>query len=208
MEFKELVGSRRTVRRFLPDPIAKSDIKEIIQTATKACNSGNEQNWRFIVIQSETLKKKMAQTVRDKAAWLNDEVEKVNQTVTSKYVPQEFILEPPIVIAVVATSTYWSKPDLLMFELGYSQKEVADLRCRGDMQTIGAVTQLILLAAWENGFGGCWMTGLLFARKELEELLGIADDESLAALIPIGKPAIMPASRGRKPVEEVISFFE
>jgi nitroreductase len=94
-----------------------------------------------------------------------------------------------------------------MLEAGYSEKEVDDLRCTGDLQTMSAVIQLILLAAWEKGFGGCWMTAPLFARKELEELLGITDGNLLAAIIPIGKPAAVPAGRGRKAVEEVISFI-
>ncbi len=207
MDFKELVGSRRTIRSFLPEPIAKDDIKEIIRTATSACNSGNKQNWRFIIIQNETVKNKLAQIVREKAAWLIDEVGKVKTTDKPSYTPQEFFLEAPIVIGVVATSKYWTKPDLLMLDLGYSEKDVADLRCRSDLQTIGAVIQLILLAAWEKGLGGCWMTGPLFARKELEKLFGLKAEESLAALIPIGKPVVIPAGTGRKPVEEVISFL-
>ncbi len=206
MQFKELVDSRRSIRRFLPDSIAEDDIKEIIQTATKACNSGNKQNWHFIIIQSKMLRNKMAKIIRDKAEALLDEVKKNAQEIV-EYSPQEFYLEAPITVAVVATSSYRSKPDQLLLTLGYSDREVGDLRCRGDLQTIGAVIQLLLLAAWDKGLGGCWMTGPLFARKELENLLGISDGASLAAMIPIGKPAIIPINRGRRPVSEVMTFI-
>lgn len=207
LEFKDLVASRRSIRKFLPEPIDKVDIEEIISTATNACNSGNKQLWHFIIIQSEDVKNKMAEIGRDKVAYLVNEANKANPTVEATYTAQEFYLEAPVVIGVVATSKYRTKPDLLMIEAGCSEKVIDDLRCRGDLQTIGAVTQLILLAAWEKGLGSCWMTGPLFARKELEELLGITDGGSLAALIPIGKSAIIPASRGRRPVAEVMSFI-
>lgn len=198
---------RKTVRRFLPDFISDNDIKEIISTATHACNSGNEQLWQFLIIRNDEIKKRIAEAVRVKAAQLIDEVVKIKGGDKPTYAPQEFFLEAPVVIAVIAAGKYRTKPDLLMLEAGYSGTEVDDLRCRGDLQTMGAVIQLILLAAWEKGFGGCWMTGPLFARKELEELLGITDGNSLAAIIPIGKPAVVPAGRGRKAVEEVIRFI-
>ena len=207
MEFKDLVVSRRSIRKFLPESIAKKDIEEIISIATNACNSGNEQLWHFIIIQSQAIKNKMVEIGRDKAAQLVNEANKENPDLKATYTAQEFYLEAPVVIGVVSTSKYRTKPDLLMIKAGYSESVIDDLRCRGDIQTIGAVTQLILLAAWEKGLGSCWMTGPLFARKELEELLGITDGRSLAALIPIGKSAIIPVSRGRRTVAEVMSFI-
>ncbi|MBU2699636.1 nitroreductase [Sporomusaceae bacterium BoRhaA] len=207
MEFTELVRDRRSIRQFLPEPITNKDIREIISIATNACNSGNKQFWNFIVIQNESIKNEMVRVCRDKATQLNNEVKKINANVPP-YVPQEFYLNAPVVIGVVATAKYRTKPDLLMLDLGYKEQEVDDLRCRGDLQTIGAVTQLILLAAWEKGFGSCWMTGPLFARKELEEVLGITNGNSLAALIPIGKPAVIPPKNSRKPLDEIVKFLK
>ncbi len=206
LEFTELVRDRRSIRRYLSEPVADEDIKEIISIATNACNSGNKQFWNFIVIQNEFVKNEMARIGRNKATQLNNEVKRLNVNVAA-YVPQEFYLEAPVVIGVVATAKYRTKMDLLMLDLGCTGQEIDDLRCRGDLQTIGAVTQLILLAAWEKGFGSCWMTGPLFARKELEELLGITNGGSLAALIPIGKPLVIPTRNGRKSLNEVVKFL-
>ena len=208
MEFEALVRSRRSIRQFLPDPIADEEIRDIIDTATWACNQANEQNWQFLVIKSAAVKKEMLRIVREKAAALLEEAGKQNASGKPAYVPQEFYLNAPVIIGVVATGKYLTKSDLLMLDIGYSEEAVDELRCRGNMQTIGAVTQLILLAAWEKGYGGCWMTGPLFARKELQALLGITGGSSLAALIPVGKPASMPPSRGRKPIDEVAKFVE
>jgi len=208
MEFKELVMERRTIRSFSPEPIADGEIEEIMATAVYACNSGNQQLWRFIIIQNETLKNELDRVICEKAAQLVDEAEQRNLQNPPQYAPHRFYLEAPAIVGVITTGKYRTKPDQLMLDIGIDPKEVDDLRCRGDMQTVGAVTQLILLAAWEKGLGGCWMTGPLYARKELEEVLKLADGESLAALIPLGKPKIMPTRNSRKPLHEVVKFIK
>ncbi len=208
MEFNDLVRDRRTVRQFLSDSISDEDLKEIISLATNASNSGNEQHWQFIAIRSDEIKKQIAEIVSNKADLLLDEAAKVQGGERVAYTPQTFYLDAPVVLVVAtANGIFKSKMDLVMAEAGYDQWTVSDLRGRGDMQTIGAVVQLILLAAWQKGLGGCWMTGPLFARKELEQLLGISNGDILAAIIPIGKPAAIPKHRGRKPVEEVLTIL-
>ena len=198
---------RRTIRNFLPESVSDGIIREILTTATHACNSGNEQHWQFITIRSDDIKKQIAEIVSKKAGQLLDEVAIKRNGDRPSYNPQEFYLQAPVVLAVAtAEGAYLSKPDLLMLEAEYSEMEIGNLRCRGDLQTLGAVIQLILLAAWEKGLGGCWMTGPLFARKELEQLLGIEGGDSLAALIPLGRPVSIPAPRGRKRVEDVLRF--
>jgi nitroreductase len=205
--FKDLVLDRRTIRQFLPDPVTDEDICEIISTATHACNSANEQHWQFIVIRSDNIKKRMAEIVRKKAAQLLDGVAILRNGERPTYDPPEFYLQAPVVLAVAtAEGKYRSKPDLLMLEAGYSEAFVNAIRSHGELQTLGAAIQLMLLAAWEKGLGGCWMTGPLFARKELEALLGIAGGDILAALVPIGRPVAVPARRERKAPEKVLRF--
>ena len=198
---------RRTIRRFLPDAVSNGVVREILTIATHACNSGNEQLWQFIAIRSQNLKAQIYQTLKEKADDLLDRVANSRGGKRPVYNPQDFFLEAPVVLAVAtAGGTYRTKPDLLMLEAGFSEMEILNLRSRGDLQTLGAVIQLILLAAWERGLGGCWMTGPLYARMELEDLLGLGRGDQLAAFIPLGLPAVIPDVKGRKPVEEVLRF--
>ncbi len=207
MEFVDLVMDRRTIRTFLPEAVSDGVVREILTIATHACNSGNEQLWQFIAIRSQDLKARISQTLRDKADDLLDRVAISRGGERPAYNPQAFFLEAPVVLAVAtAGKAYRTKPDLLMLEAGFSEMEILNLRSRGDLQTLGAVIQLILLAAWERGLGGCWMTGPLYARKELEDLVGLGRGEQLAALIPLGLPAAIPEVKGRKPLEEVLRF--
>jgi len=207
MQFNELAAARRSVRKFLPDPVNKSDIKDILSIATTAANSGNEQMWHFKIVTNESLKHQMADIVRTKI-----------ETVAQKTSTDESQLKPVIgaatlfvnapAVIVVSTIRYRSKADQLLLASGYSELEVDDLRCRPDLQSIGAVIQMFLLAALEKGYGTCWMTGPMFARPELESLLGVKPPRSLAAMIAMGKFEVAPGSKGRKPVEEVVEFID
>ncbi|MBI4439452.1 nitroreductase family protein [Candidatus Woesearchaeota archaeon] len=60
MEFGELVLTRRSVRKFKDQPVEWGKIVEILHAGRLAPNAGNVQNWKFVVVQDETQKKKIA----------------------------------------------------------------------------------------------------------------------------------------------------
>ena len=47
----EIFTSRRSVRRFMPDPIPENHIMRILDIARTAPTAGNQQPWKFMVIQ-------------------------------------------------------------------------------------------------------------------------------------------------------------
>jgi len=49
MRVSEAVKSRRSMRVFKPDPVAKADIEWIITTANRAASNGNLQPWKLYV---------------------------------------------------------------------------------------------------------------------------------------------------------------
>ncbi len=62
----------------------------------------------------------------------------------------------------------------------------------------------IILAAANEGLGTCWIGA--FEEKRVKEILGIPEDVRVVALTPIGYPAEEPKDRGRKPLNEIISY--
>jgi nitroreductase len=46
--------SRRSIRRYLPDPVDPSLIKEFLAAAMAAPSAGNQQPWRFVVMTDRT----------------------------------------------------------------------------------------------------------------------------------------------------------
>ncbi len=49
MRVSEAVTSRRSMRVFKPDPVAKADIEWIIETANRSASNGNLQPWKLYV---------------------------------------------------------------------------------------------------------------------------------------------------------------
>ena len=207
MEFEKLVKERTTIRKFSSEPIDDSIIKEILEIATCACNSGNAQNWEFVVVNDQNTKQKISDILSCKANVLNQAIQ-TKRIIYEEYSPQEFYLNAPVIIFAFATGKYETKADIIMEKLGHSKERIVDLRSRGDIQTVAAAIQLILLAAWAKGIGGCWMTGPLYARYELEEFFKIDYDKSLVAMIPLGRPMIIPKKQSRKDLEQVVRFFK
>jgi nitroreductase len=63
--FLELVKSRRTIRRFRPDPVPDDDVARIIEAARWAPSGFNLQPWEFVVIKDRGLKDSIVQWVRE-----------------------------------------------------------------------------------------------------------------------------------------------
>jgi len=66
-----------------------------------------------------------------------------------------------------------------------------------DIQSVAAAIQNLLLAAYAEGLGACWMTGPLYSEEEINKLLGM-QDKRLQALIPLGYPASLPPAPQRR----------
>ena len=49
MRVSEAVNSRRSMRVFKPDPVAKGDIEWIIENANRSASNGNLQPWKLYV---------------------------------------------------------------------------------------------------------------------------------------------------------------
>ena len=61
MNVKEAFISRRSVRRFLPDPVSKEKIKNILECSAFAPSGHNIQPWHVYVVQGKRKKLLQAQ---------------------------------------------------------------------------------------------------------------------------------------------------
>lgn len=62
----------------------------------------------------------------------------------------------------------------------------------------------IILAAHYEGLGTCWIGA--FYEDQVKEILGIPDPYRVVSMTPVGYPANQPKDRGRKPLEEIVTF--
>ena len=57
----EAIYKRRSVRQFLPDPVALDDLKEIVRAGIWAPSGLNNQPWRFVLIQDQQTRRQLAE---------------------------------------------------------------------------------------------------------------------------------------------------
>jgi len=62
----------------------------------------------------------------------------------------------------------------------------------------------LILQAQEEDFGTCWIGS--FEEEEVKSILNIPDDVKVLALTPLGFPAESPPYRGRKRMEDIVSY--
>ncbi len=56
MPLGETIYSLRAIRRFKPDPIPDSDLRDILEAAIRAPNGGNTQPWHFLAIRDPEIR--------------------------------------------------------------------------------------------------------------------------------------------------------
>ncbi|MGQ9825498.1 MAG: nitroreductase family protein [Desulfotomaculales bacterium] len=206
MELREAVLGRRSIRRFKNEPVPEEVIEEIIGLAVHAPTPGNTQMWGFHVVLSREVKERLAKTIAAALEKIAIEAGRSGDWLEGPRRSATFFVEAPVLIAV-STERYRSKVDETMAAAGHPQSFIDELRCRPDLQGIGAAVQTMLLAAYEKGLGTCWMTGPMAARPELEKILGITPPRSLAAFVALGYPDQEPGPKKLKSVLELVEFI-
>lgn len=101
---------------------------------------------------------------------------------------QDFVAEAPVVIAAVATDPTATTGS------GEPAHRI-DIAIALDHMT---------LAARALGLGTCWIGA--FDQRDAEKLLGVPPTAEVVLLLTLGHPTQEGAFRGRKPLEEIVSY--
>jgi nitroreductase len=150
-EVLDAIKKRRSIRKFLDNPVEWDKVVNILEAGRFAPSSGNLQNWKFIVVTEKARKKQIAE------ACLN----------------QAWIATAPVIIAIV------SKPEKTLQYYGEPGRKYT-------IQNCACAAMNMLLEAYEEGLGACWIGG--FDESMLNIALGLPDRAKPEVIIPIGYP--------------------
>jgi nitroreductase len=210
MEFRQVLDQRWSCRQFRPDPIPPEDLREMVRLATQAPSPANAQPWYFVAVTNSETIREMARLAKAKLAKTVPEGDDQKSRRAKESVEwySTFYADAPAVVAV-AMSTYRAViDDALEGDPSLTHDAMNEIRMRPDIQCIGAAIEHLLLAAVDMGYAGCWVSGPLMARPQVERLLDIRPPYQLIALVALGKPAVKPArSMPRRPLEEVFQLL-
>ena len=67
LSVKEAILTRRSIRKFKPEPIPREKLEEILSLALKAPSSNNLQPWRVVVVQNPELKERLREAANNQA---------------------------------------------------------------------------------------------------------------------------------------------
>lgn len=185
MELKAAIEARTSVRVYSNELVDMNDIKEMVRLAGLAPSVNNYQPWRYIAVTNRRLLNDMADVVASRIEGLP-----VTKSVAAANVKKQvtwfstFFKDAPVLLVLV-TRPYET---VLESAVEMSHEEINILRNYPDVQSAGASIQNILLAAVDMGYGACWMSGAMFAKKEIEEMLNIHAPEKALAFVVIGRP--------------------
>lgn len=199
----DIIKSRRSIRKFTNETVPDDVIKTLIEAGSWAPNPSNLQSTKFIVVKSEAVKKSLANAVNKvisqlEAIPINDEISQYLKT--SRYY-FTFFENAPIVIAVAYKLRSPFIPSL-------SGVPVTNESQLSEISGASAAIENILLTAHSLGYGSCWMTGPLFAERDLAKILELKNNYKIAALIPIGKPDGEVTIPERKDIDKIMKVVE
>jgi nitroreductase len=174
MDTMEAIRQRRSVRKYLEDPVPDELIFEILDAARIAPSWANTQVSRYIVIKDAATKKR-----------LSDTLPMINPA-------RAAILEAPVVICLLAKRG----------RSGFIKGEVATDKGDWFMFDAGIAMEHLVLAAWSLGLGTCHVA--LFDARKVEEILGIPEGFSIVEMTPVGYFREMPRPTPRTKLQDIV----
>ena len=191
--------TRRSVRRFKPDPVPDSAIQNILATATYAPSAHNRQPWRFVVIITQSVKENLAEAMafdfeRD---LLRDGLPPEKIQTQIKRSKDRITSAPVAVLLCLDMSEMDSYPDE---KRGQAERMMA-------IQSVAAAGLQLLLAAHAEGIGGVWACWPLFAQETIQKTLNLAAAWEPQAMFFIGYPVDVPEAKERKEIRNISLFL-
>lgn len=182
--------SRRSIRRFKPDPVPASVIDRILETATYAPSAHNLQPWFFVMVVDASIRKRLGNALTVKlradmsaAGAPETEIEtRVNRSLRR-------LDEAPAVILLCRDTT----------AVRNDEPEEVTMA----VQSVAACGLQLLLAAHVEGLGGNWICWPLYAQETAREALALPLTWEPQGLFILGYADEEPREKKRKELASI-----
>lgn len=196
----EAIDRRRSIRKYLSGPVASELLLQVTRAGLMAPAPHHSRPWRFVVITSETLRRRLAEAMA--ARWAED----LRRVKTSEHRISELTKKSVLRLTEV--------PALIVGCIDLSEvrtRNDSDLdQCEWIMAqfSLGAAMENIMLAAGEERLGTCWIASPLYCPDVVGKVLEIPSTWTAQALITIGyaDPTYVPSARAKMDPNEFILF--
>ena len=187
MELKECVISRRSIRKYKPDPISHETLQELIDGAVTAPSGVNLQPWYFVVLESKEAVDAYRDLMRRSAGNFRAHLE------------ERFPSRPDVVESTLEYMATMGGAPVIVLAFLYKPYPNDGDASNANLISVSAAIENLLLLAWNKGIGSCCMTapytmGLV---PELEQTYA-PDNGHFVAAVSLGYPAEEPKMPRRR----------
>jgi nitroreductase len=190
MDIWDVFKTRRSVRKFKPDPVPETDLRRILDAARLAPTSGNQQPWKFLVVRDPAKIAALKNACIERALGrvdpnkpLSGDEKKQRETrIRNAF---DGYLSAPVHI-VVLTDNQSTYPDYNHWD--------------GPM-----AAGYLMLAARALGYGTVFITDSV-PDEITKQVLNIPDRYTRVCLTPLGVPVEWPQPPKKKPLEDFIAY--
>jgi coenzyme F420-0:L-glutamate ligase/coenzyme F420-1:gamma-L-glutamate ligase len=193
------LASRCSVREFLPGEIPREQIERLLEVATRAPSAHNRQPWRFAVVADAAARSKLAEGLGREFYddLLHDGLDEADARRRMKRSVERILSAPVAILLCMDRSDLDTYPD-------QTRQEFEAIMA---VQSVALAGGQLMLAAHAVGLGAYWKCAPLFAQQATRQALGLPDSWEPQALILMGRPAVEPPRKPRRPLSEVMRFI-
>jgi len=171
--------TRRTIRRFKPDPVPDSAIERILTTAAYAPSAHNLQPWRFVIVGADISSAQPSARARLAHALTSA----LRADMTSAGAPESDIESR------VTRSTQRINEAPVIFLLCRDVTAIREHKREDKIMSIQSVANAatyLLLAAHAEGLGGNWTCWPLYAQEKTRSALELPETWEPQAMVFVG----------------------
>lgn len=197
-ELFAIVQGRRSIRRYQDRPVSDEVLRRLLEAGRWAASAHNRQPWRFVVITDQSWRVRLAETMgqqfRIDLAVDGLAADQIEKQVMRSY--QRISGAPALIIVCLSMADMDHYPDERRAQ---AERVMA-------IQSVALAAQNVLLAAFAEGLGVCWMCAPLFCPDVVCTVLSLPDDWEAQALLTVGYPAEERQSI-REPIETKLVWY-
>jgi nicotinate-nucleotide--dimethylbenzimidazole phosphoribosyltransferase len=176
-----IIGARRDIRRFRPDPVPPEVLERVLAAAHRAPSVGLMQPWRFVLVRDDETRVAMRGLAqRERLRQAERFSDRARHFLDQKI---EGIVDAPMGIVVCCDPGH---PDVEVLGRGTIPET--------DVHSTACAIQNLWLAARAEGLGVGWVS--FYRREDLRGLLGIPDRVDPMAWLCVGWPDERPVRPG------------
>jgi len=191
-----VLKGRRSIRRYLPDPVPEEDLQVILEQSRWAPSPHNSEPWRFAVLRTPEVKERLAAAMAERwvqdlqgDGWTPEAIERELR------ISRRRIVEAPVVIVACLV-------DEGLDEYPDPTRQLNEQLMAA--HSLGAAVQNVMVGAYARGLGTCWMCAPLFCPDVVVHALDLPTEYKPQGLITLGYPVAWPDARERRPMPDLV----